>query len=146
TFNESLPGGLNRQNQGYADQLLKLQRNFGESHVVSLNVLSNISDYSNFGLSTLRPLEATTNMMGRGITAALSNRNIFRGALFETTIQYANRHDSDLAKGSQTLMVTPRGWSGNYFADRWSHSNRLHAVQTMSLERQLRGMTHQVKI
>src|SRR5262249_27736202 len=75
-----------------------------------------------------------------------SNRNIFRGALFETTVQYANRHDSDLAKGSQTLIVTPLGWSGNYFADRWSRSNRLHATQTMSLERPLRGMTHQIKI
>src|SRR5262249_42112185 len=106
TFNESLPNGMNRQNQGFADQLFKLQRNFGESHVVTLNLLSNIVDNGNVGLSILRPLEATTNDIGRGTTAALSNRNIFRGALFETVLQYSNHHESDLAKGSQTLNVT----------------------------------------
>jgi outer membrane receptor protein involved in Fe transport len=145
TFNESLAEGMNRQNQGIADQLGKLQRNFGESHVVTLSVLSNIENSGNAGLSTLRPLAATTNLMSRSTTAAISNRNIFHGALFETTVQYSNRHDSNLAKGTATLIVTPDGWSGNYYADSWDRSSRLHLGQNVSLERTLRGLVHHIK-
>jgi outer membrane receptor protein involved in Fe transport len=145
SFNESLPYGLNRQNQGYADQLAKLQHNFGESHVLSLSILSNISSYGNQGLSILRPFESTTNYKGNGTTAALSNRNIFHGALFETTVQYSNQHNSDLAKGTATLIATPVGWSGNYFADRWNRSARWHAGQNVSFERSSRGLVHHFK-
>src|SRR5206468_3340439 len=73
TFNEALPEGRNRQHQGLADQLLKLQRNFGESHVLTLSVLTNSENDSNLGLSPLRPAEATTNLIRRGTTAAISN-------------------------------------------------------------------------
>src|SRR5262249_21307666 len=79
TFNEELPDPDNRQNQTVADQLVKLQWNLGESHVLTASFLSNSEYLGNMGLSLARPVEATTNFLRRGTTAAVSNRNIIRG-------------------------------------------------------------------
>jgi outer membrane receptor protein involved in Fe transport len=145
TFNEELPEGVNRQNQTSADQLVKLQWNLGESHVLTLSLLSNSAYFGNAGLSPLRPLEATTNFLQRGTTAAVSDRDIIGGAIFETTVQWTHARDSDLAKGTRMLVAKPNGWSGNFFADRRGRTDRFHVGQTVTKERTWKGIVHQFK-
>lgn len=144
-FNEDLPEGQNRQNQTLADQLVKLQWNLGEAHVLTLSVLNNSEYFGNLGLNPLRPLEATTNFLRRGTTAAATNRNIMRGVLLETTAQWTHRRESDLAKGMEMLVVHPNGWAGNFFADRQGRTDRFHAGQIASFERTLMGRVHRFK-
>jgi hypothetical protein len=145
TFNEDLPDPVNRQNQTVADQLVKLQWNLGESHVLTTSVLSNSEYYGNLGLGPLRPLEATTNFLRRGTTAAVANRNIIRGTLFDTTVQWTHRRESNLAKGTSTLYVRPTGWTGNFFVDRRGRSDRFHVGQVIALERKWKEVGHRFK-
>jgi hypothetical protein len=145
TFNEELPDPDNRQNQTVGDQLVKLQWNLGESHVLTASFLSNSEYFGNVGLSLARPLEATTNFLRRGTTAAVSNRNIIRGTLLETTAQWTHRRESNLAKGSSTLLVRPTVWSGNFFSDRRSRNDRFHGGQVVAFERNLHGVVHRLK-
>jgi outer membrane receptor for ferrienterochelin and colicin len=146
TFNEELPEGMNRQNQTNADQLVKLQWNLRESHVLTLSLLNNSSYFGNAGLSPLRPLEATTNYLARGTTAAISDRNILGGAIFETTVQWTHARDSDLAKGTQMLVAKPNGWSGNFYSDRRGRTDRFHVAQAVTKEKTWKGIVHQFKV
>jgi outer membrane receptor for ferrienterochelin and colicin len=145
TFNEDLPEGQNRQNQTEGEQLLKLQWNLGESHVLTMNLLSNTEYYGNSGLSRIRPMETTTNFLRRGTTAAVSNRSVIRGTLLETIIQWTHRRDSDLAKGTSMLTISPAVWTGNFYTDRRGRSDRFHVAQTVSRERPWHGITHRFK-
>ncbi len=145
TFNEGLPEGVNRQNQTVADQLVKLQWNLGEAHVLTMSLLNNSEYFGNLGLSPLRPLEATTNYLKRGTTAAVSNRNIVRGTLLETTVQWSHRRDSELAKGTSMLLVRPTGWTGNFFADRRGRNDRFRASQVVAIERTWAKRVHRMK-
>ena len=146
TFNEDLPDPFNRQNQTAADQLLKLQWNLGESHVLTMSLLNNSEYYGNLGLSHLRPLESTTNFLRRGTTSAVSNRNVVSGTLLETTVQWTHRRDSDLAKGTSMLLVRPTGWTGNFFADRRGRTDRFHGRQLASFERKWNNIVHRIKV
>src|SRR4030095_3943214 len=74
--------------QSSADQLLKLQWNLKESHVLTFEVLHNSEYLGNWGLSLLRPRETTTNILRRGTTIGISDRNVVRGNLFGTTIHW----------------------------------------------------------
>ncbi len=145
TFNEGLPEGANRQNTTQADQLLKLQWNLAESHVVTMSLLTNTEYYGNLGLSPSRPIETTTNFLRRGTTAAVANRNILRGTFFETTVQWTHRRESELGKGTETLVAAPGGWTGNFYADRRGRTDRFHVSQVAAREERFRGIVHRFK-
>src|SRR5262249_11821717 len=102
--------------------------------------------YGNLGLSTLRPQEATTNLLRRGTTAALSNRNIMHGMLFDTTVQWTHRRETNLAKGDQELIVAPTGWTGNFYSDELGHDDRLHLGQTVAGEYKTGHIQHRWKL
>jgi outer membrane receptor protein involved in Fe transport len=145
TFKEDIAPPDNRQNETASDQLIKLQWNLAESHVLTFDLL-NDSDYlGNSGLSRIRPVAATTNFLRRGATASLSNRSVIKRALLETTVQWTHRRDSDLAKGSAPLEISPAGWSGNYFADRRSRNDRFRFEQMVSWETTWASVTHRFK-
>jgi outer membrane receptor for ferrienterochelin and colicin len=146
SFNESLPRNQNRQNQTVVDQLVKFQWNLAESHVLTLSILNNNEFDGNLGLSTLRPEEATTNLLRRGTTVALSNRNIMHDVLLETTVQWTHRRQTNLAKGDSELIVTPSGWTGNYYTDQIGHDDRLHYGQTAAWEMKMGSIVHRFKI
>jgi len=145
TFNEALPEGQNRQNQTDGSQLVKLQWNLAESHVLTMTVLNGDQYFGNEGLSPQRPLETTTNFLQRGTTAAVSNRSILKTILLDTTLLWSHRRDSDLAKGTDRLIVRPKGWSGNYYTDRRGRMDRYHAGQNVAFERKYRGIVHRFK-
>src|SRR5215813_12074193 len=109
------PPNEKTRTQSSADQLLKFQWNLKESHVVTLEMLHNSEYFGNAGLSLVRPLEATTNSLRRNLTIGVSNRQVIRGKLFETNLQWTRRRDSDLAKGTQALDIRPGLWTGNYY-------------------------------
>src|SRR5262245_65245029 len=74
--------------QSTLDQLLKLQWNLKESHVVTMEVLHNAAYLGNSGLSLVRPLQTTTNYLRRAVTIGVTDRQVIRGKLFETTLQW----------------------------------------------------------
>src|SRR5262245_7055396 len=131
--------------QSSADQLLKLQWNLRESHVVTFEVLHNSEYLGNWGLSLVRPREATTNTLRRGTTIGLSDRHVVRGKLFETNLQWTRRRDSDLAKGTQALEIRPGLWTGNYYSDERESARRLHAGETIAWDQEAVGLKHRFK-
>lgn len=145
TFLDDLPDPNNRQNETASDHLTKLQWNLGESHVFTLNLIQNFEFFGNYGLSTARPVETTTNFLRRGTTLAASDRHVRGRTLLESIFQWTRRRDSDLAKGATLLEVRPEIWRGNFPYDRHGRNQRFHAAQTIAREFPSRGMTHRFK-
>src|SRR5438477_1428311 len=121
---DSLPKPFNQQRQTLSDELLKLQWNVHESHVVSVDLIHNTEFYGNNGLSSIRPRATTTNFVRHGTTLAVSDRRVTAGTLLETMLQWTRSHDSDVAKGDQPLEIRPEQWTGNYYADRRGYIQR----------------------
>src|SRR5207249_5081154 len=142
---DSLPKPFNQQRQTLSDELLKLQWNVHESHVVSVDLIHNTEFYGNNGLSSIRPRATTTNFVRHGTTLAVSDRRVTAGTLLETMLQWTRSHDSDVAKGDQPLEIRPEQWTGNYYADRRGYIQRLHAAQSVAWERETGAVTHRIK-
>jgi len=139
------PTNERTRTQTTTDQLLKLQWNLKESHVLTVEALHNSEYFGNSGLSLVRPLETTTNAMRRGFTLGISNRQVVRGKLLETTLQWTRRRDSDLAKGIRPLEVRPDSWSGNFYNDRRGRVRRFHGSQTVAWEKEGAVLRHRIK-
>lgn len=139
------PANERTRTQTASDQLLKLQWNLKESHVLTLELIHNAEYQGNAGLSVVRPRETTTNFLRRGMTLGVSNRQVVRGKLFETTLQMTRRRDSNLAKGTQPLEARPQIWSGNFFTDSREHLRRFHGAQTVAWDKQAGGLMHRIK-
>ncbi len=135
----------NSRTQTDTDQLLKLQWNVRESHVVTMHMLHNGAYFGNSGLSVVRPRETTTNFFRRGITLGLSNRQFAKGKLIETTLQWSRRRDNDLAKGTEPLEARPEFWRGHFFTDRRERAKRVHVVQTVAWDAKAGRVTHRFK-
>jgi outer membrane receptor protein involved in Fe transport len=131
--------------QSSSDQLLKLQWNLKESHVLTLEALHNSEYFGNAGLSIVRPRETSTNALRRGLTIGVSDRQVVRGKLFETTLQWSHRRDTDLAKGMLPLEVHPEMWSGNFYTDRRGHGRRFHGAETIAWDKRAGELTHRIK-
>jgi outer membrane receptor protein involved in Fe transport len=131
--------------QSSVDQLLKLQWNLKESHVLTLDVLHNSAYLGNAGLGIVRPLETTTNYLRRAWTIGVSDRHVMGGKLLETTVQWTRDRDSDLAKGKMPMEIRPELWSGNFFSDRIGRAERFHAAQTVALEKRISKFTHRIR-
>jgi len=142
---DNLPKPDNQQRQTMSDQLVKLQWNLRESHVVTIDLIHNTEFFGNNGLSVIRPRETTTNYVRRGTTLAVSERRVIGGKLLESMLQWTSRHDSDLAKGTELLEMRPQLWTGNYFSDQRGHVQRWHAVQSIAWQQQTAGLTHRLK-
>src|SRR5438093_4263336 len=142
---DDLPKPDNQQRQTMSDQLVKLQWNLRESHVVTLDLIHNTEFFGNNGLSIIRPRETTTNYVRRGTTLAVSERRIIGGKLLESMIQWSSRHDSDLAKGTDLLEIRPQLWTGNYFSDQRGHVERWHAAQSVAWQQETAGLSHRLK-
>ena len=131
--------------QSSADQLLKLQWNLRESHVLTFEVLHNSEYLGNWGLSLVRPRETTTNTLRRATTLGVSDHHVVRGKLFETNLQWTRRRDSDLAKGTEPLEIRPWLWSGNYHSDERERARRLHTSETVAWDQEAIGLKHRFK-
>src|SRR5262245_33653907 len=80
-----VPTSERSRTQTSTDQLLKLQWNLRESHVLTFELLHNADYLSNVGLSLVRPRTATTNYLSRGTTLGVSDRHIMGRKVLETT-------------------------------------------------------------
>src|SRR5262245_54019290 len=80
-----VPASERSRTQTSTDQLLKLQWNLRESHVLTFELLHNADYLSNVGLSLVRPRTATTNYLSRGTTLGVSDRHIMGRKVLETT-------------------------------------------------------------
>ena len=143
---ESLPRPNNQQRETLSDELLKLQWNLRESHVVSIDLIHNTEFYGNNGLSVVRPLPTTTNFIRRGTTLAVSERRIVGSKLLETMVQWTRSHDSDVAKGIELLEMRPQLWSGNFYSDSRGYVQRLHSAQSIAWQKEAVGLTHRFKL
>jgi outer membrane receptor for ferrienterochelin and colicin len=145
SYLQDIPTPDKRRTETATDQLLKLQWNLRESHVLTMELLHNGDYLGNEGLSVIRPHDATTNFFRRGFTLGVTDKQTVGGKLFETTLQFTRRRDSDLAKGTQPLEVSPQLWSGNYFQDRREYVERVHAAQTVAWNKKTGNITHRFK-
>ncbi|HYR87559.1 MAG TPA: TonB-dependent receptor [Terriglobia bacterium] len=145
TYLDDLPNHANGQTETVADQLVKLQWNLHESHVLTFNLLHNSEYLGNIGLSIFRPEDATTNTLRRGMTLAVSDRKVAGRKLLETTVQWTRRRDTDLAKGHTTFEARPDVWLGNFFTDRRGRNQRFHSAQTLAWEQSTGGLRHRLK-
>src|SRR5215831_6512299 len=140
-----VPSDERTRTQSSADQLLKLQWNLKESHVLTFELLHNSEYLGNSGLSLVRPRETTTNVLRRGTTVGISDRNVVRRKLFETTIQWTRQRDTDLAKGTEPMEIRPGSWSGNFYTDQRDRARRLHAAETIAWNEEGIGLKHRLK-
>jgi outer membrane receptor protein involved in Fe transport len=145
SYLQDIPTPDKRRTETATDQLLKLQWNLRESHVLTMELLHNGDYLGNEGLSIIRPHDATTNFFRRGFTLGVMDKQTVGGKLFETTLQLTRRRESDLAKGTQPLEISPQLWSGNYFQDRREHIERAHAAQTVAWNGKTGKLTHRFK-
>ncbi len=145
SYLQDIPTPDNRRTETATDQLLKLQWNLRESHVLTMELLHNGDYLGNTGLSVVRPQDTTTNFMRRGFTAGITDRQTLGKKLLETTLQLSRRRESDLAKGTQPLEVAPQIWSGNYFQDRREHIEQVHGAQSVAWNIETGHVTHRIK-
>jgi outer membrane receptor protein involved in Fe transport len=129
-----------------ADQLLKLQWNLKESHVLTFEALLNSEYVGNSGLSLVRPRENTTNSLRRGLTLGVSDRHVIKGKFFETTLQWTQQRDSDLAKGTLPMVLRPDTWTGDYYSDQRGRDRRLHGAETVAWDKRIAKWTHRIKV
>src|SRR5207245_1469852 len=127
------------------DQLLKLQWNLRESHVVTIDLIHNTEFLGNNGLSIVRPRDTTTNFVRSGTTLGISERRVIGSKLLETMLQWTHRHDSDLAKGTELLEIRPQLWSGNFFSDQRGHVQRWHGAESIAWQQVTGPLTHRLK-
>jgi outer membrane receptor protein involved in Fe transport len=147
SFLEELQGPPEQRTrtQSSTDQLLKMKWNVKESHVLTLDVLHNSEYLGNAGLSLVRPRDATTNLLRRGVTVGLSDRYVAGERIFETTLQWTQSHGTDLSKGMQPLEVRPDTWLGNFYSDRRGHNRRFHGMETVAWDVRKGRITHRIK-
>jgi outer membrane receptor for ferrienterochelin and colicin len=147
SFLEELQGPADERTrtQSTLDQLLKLQWNVKESHVITFEVLHNAGYLGNAGLSLVRPRDATTNSLRRGTTIGLNNRHLIGRKLFETTLQFSRDRDSDVAKGTTPLEIHPDVFLGSWNTDTRTHSQRFHSAQTVTWDTRA-GITQRIKV
>jgi outer membrane receptor protein involved in Fe transport len=145
SYLSDIPTPDKKRTETATDQLLKLQWNLRESHVLTMELLHNGDYLGNAGLSVVRPRDATTNFFRRGFTAGITDKQTVGGKLFETTLQLTRRRDSDLAKGTEPAVISPEVWSGNFFQDRREHDERAHASQTVAWNKATGRLTHHLK-
>jgi outer membrane receptor protein involved in Fe transport len=145
SYLQDIPTPDKKRTETATDQLLKLQWNLRESHLLTMELLHNGDYLGNEGLSVIRPHDATTNFFRRGFTLGVTDKQTVGGKLFETTLQFTRRRDSDLAKGTQPLEVAPQLWSGNYFQDRREYVERVHAAQSVAWNKKTGNITHRFK-
>ncbi len=141
-----VPSNEGTRTQWSADQLLKLQWNLRESHVLTFEVLHNTQYLGNAGLSLVRPRDATTITFRVGPTIGVTDRQVVRGKFFETTLQWTQSRYSDLAKGMKPLEVHPAMWLGNYYSDEREHARRFHAAESVAFDKEGAGLRHRIKV
>lgn len=140
-----LPSPDNQQKRSLSDSLMKLQWNVRGSHVISADLIFNTQFLGNNGLSSIVPLEATTDVRRHGTTLAVSDRHVIGGRLMETVLQWTRSVDSNLAKGNQPLEMLPDMWTGNYYADERGYTQRVHAAHSIAWEKEIGGLRHRFK-
>jgi outer membrane receptor for ferrienterochelin and colicin len=111
-----------------------LQYIVSPQHLLStnVNIFPLYQQYLN--INSLVPQTASADLGQQGISASVTDRYLFGSGgvlttLFQTLWFYSYSH----AQGAENMVITPTGWSGNFFNAYTRHSNQQELLQTYQL-------------
>jgi hypothetical protein len=126
-----LPRGQNTRTGWAGSNLLHNQVNLTPSNILFADFLVNFDNEDRIGLGPLDPVSTTSTVRTREYFGSIKDQEYFgRGALVE--FGYAHNHFSDTQtpQGQNLYVLTPDGYSGNYF---------VHSAQTAARDQ---GLIH----
>jgi len=95
-----------------------------KNHILMLTVNAFPLRTDHFDISPLVPQPASNNLNQSGVAVALSDRYQFEsGAVLSTMAQYTRFDSNAQGQGTADMLITPQGWSGNYF-NAWSRRGK----------------------
>jgi hypothetical protein len=100
-----------------------------------------------YSLSPRREDEATPNLSSRDLFGGITNRFIVDSSTILTVQFGALVHDAEMnPHGSGMTLLTPSGWSGNWFSRIKRQATRISAMATWERAANWRGRTHDLTI
>lgn len=127
-LNTDLPRGANTQTTWLGDNLFSTQFNLTPRNNLFADVLLNLSAQNNFGLSTISPLETTTNLSGHRVFAALRDQITLGKDVLELGGAWDAGRSSQTPKGNALYVIQPQSNSGNFFETLHQNSRRWQAI------------------
>jgi hypothetical protein len=119
-----LPQGQDRTRSISGSDLMRLQWNVTNSHILTLSFLANIGDDTRNGLSFLSPAETTLNRRTSLFVGTIKDQWSVGGGLVEFGFADSSTYLRSAPQGTQTYVVTPFGASGNFFSDQTAYTGR----------------------
>lgn len=103
-------------------------------HVMNLN-LNLFSQHVQFaGIGALVPQTASSNDGQHGFSAGVSDSYQFAsGMLARTVIQYTRLNTNAAGQGLADMLITPEGWSGNYFNSWVRNTDQLQVLPSLRI-------------
>jgi hypothetical protein len=103
-------------------------------HVMNLN-LNLFSQHVQFaGIGALVPQTASSNDGLHGFSAGASDSYQFAsGMLARTVIQYTRLNTNAAGQGLADMLITPEGWSGNYFNSWVRNTDQLQVLPSLQI-------------
>ncbi len=120
-----LPRGQDRSRDLTTSNLTRLQVNLSPSNILTGSYLINYQDSDNQGLSFLNPVETTIDRR-RSLNMATVKDQIYfpGGTLIEVGFAASRGVLRELPRGSKPFVISPFGYSGNYFVDLARNTDR----------------------
>lgn len=124
SLNTDLPRGANTQTTWLGDNLLSTQVNLTPRNSLFADFLVNASAQNNFGLSTISPLETTTNLSGHRAFVSLRDQITLGKDVLELGGGYDAGNSRQTPKGNALYVIQPQSNSGNFFETLHQNSRR----------------------
>jgi len=142
-----LPHGQDQSRSVTTNNLARFQVNLSASNVLSGSYLLNYIDANRQGLSSLDPVETTTNQRQTLSLAAIKDQIYFHsGALLELGFAFTRGMARRSPQGSAIYVISPSGRSGNYFEDSTRHTEREQGIVGLFLPPWQRFGKHHFKV
>lgn len=132
-LNTDLPRGANTQTTWLGDNLFSTQFNLTPRNSLFADFLLNASVQNNFGLSTIAPLETTTNLSGHRAFVSLRDQITLGKDVLELGGALDGGNSRQVPKGDALYVIQPQAASGNFFETLHQNSRRWQAIGSLLL-------------
>ncbi|TAM82723.1 MAG: TonB-dependent receptor [Acidobacteria bacterium] len=130
-INELPPGADSNTRWRWGD-LAKSQINLTRSNILTTDFLFNEFRSDHAGLSRFSPVETTTHQNQSSYhLSAIDQSTLSSGMLMEYGIGFSRFHIAELPLGNATYVITPEGFSGNFFQRAEGRSERLQFISNV---------------
>lgn len=132
-LNTDLPRGANTQTTWLGDNLFSTQFNLTPRNSLFADFLLNASAQNNFGLSTISPLETTTNLSGHRAFVSLRDQITMGKDVLDLGGAFDGGNSRQTPKGNALYVIQPQSNSGNFFETLHQNSRRWQAIGDLLL-------------